>query len=274
MNPEFSDEIDLRQLARSVRDFIRSNTRIFVFSSFVGIVLGVVGFFLSPPRYESQLVLQSDILKEPFSKSFNDNLDRLISEKNFEVLGTRLNLTIDEAKALRAMEIESTAQKLSNGEEAERMTITARVTNTDVFPKLQAGLLNYLRNIDFVRIRVHQREVLYKTLIAQLEKEIHSLDSLKISLLGKRNAGTSAAGLVFVDPTNIYAQVIELHRRKLEYSNALELHESIQVIEGFTPFVQPVFPKLGIMLLMGLALGLTVGLTISIARALFYTAAS
>ncbi|MBL7849738.1 MAG: hypothetical protein JNN04_02465 [Cyclobacteriaceae bacterium] len=275
MNQDFSDEIDLRQVARTIRDFFRSNSRLLLLSTVVGGAIGVAGFFLIPPRYESQLILNSDILKEHFSKRLEDNLSRLINEKNYSVLGERLSLTGDEAKTIRAVKIESVGQTMINGQEGDvRMTITARVTNVEILPKLQAGLLNYLRNIDFVKVRVRQREVLYQTLIEQLDKEIRSLDSLKVSLLGRKSGGTTAAGLVLVDPTNIYAQLIELHKRQLDYRNALELHESIQVMEGFTPFLDPVFPKFYMMLLLGFALGLTAGLTISIGRILLSTSPS
>ena len=273
MNQEFSDEIDLRQLARSVRDFIRSNSRILVLFALAGSALGLAGFFLIPPRYESQLVLQSDILTDHFSKRITENFDRLIEEKNFAVLGQRLSLDEDEAKALRNISIETVVQQSIQGEELAKMTITARVTDLGVLPKLQSGLLSYLRNIDFVKVRVRQREERYQDLIGQLEKEIRSLDSLKLKLLDRKGNGVSGAGLVFVDPTNIYGKLVELHERRIQYKNALELHDSVQIMEGFTPFNKPVFPKLSLMLVLGFALGLVTGLTVSVGKILFYSSA-
>jgi hypothetical protein len=275
MNQDYSDEIDLRQVARSVRDFIRSHARILLISILAGGALGLTAYFLIPPQYESELILQSDILKDHFSDRLSSNLNRLIDEKNYEVLGERLSLSSDEAQTLRAIEIEAVLQQPESGQGAvAKMTITARVTSLDVLPKLQNGLLHYLRNVDFVKVRVRQREQMYKVLIGQIEHEIHSLDSLKFNLLGRKNSVTNGAGLVLVDPTNIYGQLVELKRRQLEYKNALELFESIQVMEGFTPFHDPVYPKLYIMILMGLALGALTGLVLSIGQVWFYSSAS
>lgn len=271
MTQEFSDEIDLRKLARSVRDFLRSNIRILAAFILAGAALGLAASFLIPPRYESQMTLQSDILKDHFAMRLSDNLSRLIEERNYAVLGERLSLTKEEARTLRSIEIETVVQPPLNEEDEEvaKMTITARVTEVAVLPKLQVGLVNYMRNLDFVKIRVRQREAMYKALIDQLDHEIRSLDSLKATLLGRRNSGTSGAGLVLIDPTNIYAQLVELNKKEIEYKNSLELYDSIQIMEGFTPFEEPVFPKIPIMLLLGSALGLAVGLTLRIGRLLF-----
>ncbi len=274
MNQEFSDEIDLRQLARSVRDFLRSNSRILVLFALIGSALGLAGFFLIPPRYESQLVLQSDILTDYFSNRIAENFDRLIEEKNFAVLGQRLSLEEGEAKTLRNISIETVVHESTQGEELAKMTIMARVTDLGVLPKLQSGLLSYLRNIDFVKVRVRQREERYQNLIGQLEKEIRSLDSLKLKLLDRKgSSGVSGAGLVFVDPTNIYGKLVELHERRIQYKNALELHDSVQIMEGFTPFNKPVFPKLSLMLVLGFALGIVTGLSVSVGKILFYSSA-
>lgn len=129
-----------------------------------------------------------------------------------------------------------------------------------MLPKLQNGIIDLLRNNEFVRIRVKQREFFYKTLLEKLDDEIRSLDSLKKRVFEGKPIYGKGPEMLLVDPTNIYSKIIELNRQRVEYVNALELSNSIQLVEGFTSFKKPKSPRGSVALLLGLLGGLVFSL--------------
>jgi len=80
---------------------------------------------------------------------------------------------------------------------------------------------------------------------------------------------TRSAEMMLVDPTNIYSKIIELSKEQINYRNALELSDSIQLVEGFTVFEKPAQPKLSIMLLIGFFGGFFIAIGSLTARQLF-----
>lgn len=256
MHPD-NDEIDLQQLAVNTVRYFQRYLKFITVSTILG-VLGGAGLYLAlPPVFESQMIVMSDILTSSYSDRLTESLDRLIKEKNDSILAQRLTLTADEAAKIKAIEIESVKKEASasKDDEASTFIITVSVMQKPLLPKLQEGLISYLRNNEFVKTRVRQREEMYKTLIDKLDQEIQSLDSLKARLFQGKPVYSKSSEMLLVDPTNIYSKIIELTQQRISYKNALELFNSIQLIEGFTPFKKPASPKLSIALVAGFALG-------------------
>lgn len=256
MNQPNSDEIDLQGLAINIIRYFSRYYKFISLAVLIGSTIGLVGFILTPHKFESQMILQSDILTESYSDRLTENLDRLIREGNDSILSTRLGLTIVEAKGIKTIEIES-VKKVPNTTKDESSTfiVTAVVDQKSLLPKLQDGIISYLRNNEFVKTRVRQREERFRLLIDKLEEEIQSLDSLKDRLFQGKPVYTKSSEMMLVDPTNIYSKIIELTDQQIHHKNSLELFNSIQLIEGFTPYEKPASPRLSIALLVGFALG-------------------
>ncbi len=257
MSANPSDEIDLQQLAINIVRYFQRYLRFISISTLIGTLSGLVFYFVLPPVYESQMIVMSDILTSSYSDRLTESLDRLIKEKNDSILAQRLGLTVNEAKKITQIEIESVKKEASTSKDNESSTfiITVNVKQQSLLLKLQEGLISYLRNNEFVKTRVRQREEMYKTLIDKLDLEIQSLDSLKARLFQGKPVYSKSSEMLLVDPTNIYSKIIELTQQRIGYKNALELFNSIQLIEGFTPFKKPASPKLSIALVVGFALG-------------------
>jgi hypothetical protein len=92
-------------------------------------------------------------------------------------------------------------------------------------------------------------------MIDKVGEEIASLDSLKKRLFMGQPVYTKSAEMMLVDPTNIYSKIIELNKEQINYRNALELVNSIQLVEGFTISEKPSSPKLLVSLAAGTFLG-------------------
>jgi hypothetical protein len=253
-----SDEIDLIELLAKFIKAVANNVRLLIFSFVIGTILGGAFFQFAPKVYEGKMILLSDILTESYSERITESLDNLIKEDNDKLLSQRLGITEEEASSIQKVEIENVKQKESRDEKSESATfiVTVRTKNKNSLSNLQEGLINYLRNNEYVKIRVRQRENYYKSMIEKVGQEISSLDSLKKRLFSGQPIYSKSAEMMLVDPTNIYSKIIELNKEQINYRNGLELVNSIQLVEGFTVYNKPVSPKLSISLIAGSSLGI------------------
>jgi len=252
-----NDEIDLLELFAKGVLVVKTNLVILILAFVIGSGLGLAYHQFSPKIYEGKMILLSDILTESYSERITESLDKLIKEGNTKTLSERLGITEESAEKIEKIEIESIQQEDAVGEkESSTFVITVETTDNSILKKLQDGIINLLKNNDFVQIRVSQRQNFYKIMIKKVGEEINSLDSLKKRLFNGQPVYSKSSEMLLVDPTNIYSKIIELTAKQIEYKNALELVNSIQLVEGFTIFQKPVSPKLSISLASGASLGL------------------
>jgi len=257
MNQPKSDEIDLQELAINIVRYFMRYAWFISSCTAAGIVLGVVGYNLMPDKFESHMILQSDILTESYTEKMTERLDVLVRGNNDSILATRFNLSHADAEAIRLINIESVKEKVKADEEDQstNFLVTVEVDNKSILPKLQEGIINYFHNNEFVKARVRQREESLRLIVDELDKEIQSLDSLRERIGQGKPVYSKSAEMMMVDPANIYKMIVELTEKKIEYKDKLDLSAGIQVVEGFIPVKKPASPKLPIAILAGLALG-------------------
>ncbi|MBS1558140.1 MAG: hypothetical protein JST69_05375 [Bacteroidetes bacterium] len=249
---ETEDIIDLKEVVANGVRFVQNHYRIFLVWILIGLTLGTTVFILLPKVYESKMVITSDLLTEAYVKEMNGTLTNLINEGNIPELSSRLALKEEEAAAIKAINIKNL--NTNKGEpqvKNDLFSVSVHTYNKELLPKLQKGLTQYFNNNEFVKIRVRQRKEMYQQLINKIATEINSLDSLKRRLLNG-SAASSKNEMLLVDPSKIYSEIINLNKERLTYKNNLELAESVQVVEGFTVYNEPVKPVLYTWLTFGL----------------------
>ncbi len=252
-----SDEIDLLELLAKIVITIKSNILSIIIAFVIGSILGLGYYQFVPKVYESKMILLSDILTSSYSERITESLNNLIKEGNKEVLSNRLGIEEKEASSITKIEIESVKQENKETEsESATFIITVGTKDKTILPNLQEGLINHLRNNEYVKIRVRQRQDFYKAMIEKVGIEINSLDSLKRRLFSGQPIYSKSSEMMLVDPTNIYSKIIDLNKEQIGYKNSLELVNSIQLVEGFTVYNKPVSPKLSISLVAGASFGL------------------
>lgn len=255
-----SDEIDLSfLLARAIQ--VVKNNAIFVIAAFIiGNLIGVAYYQTTPQTFESKMLISSDILTESYSKSLIDNLDKLIRENNVESLSQKLGLSKTQASMLGSVEIKSAIEKPEGTPEANRiyLNVEAKSRDNSIWPQLQAGLVNYLQNNEYVKIRVAHRINYNKQIIDVINVELADLEKLKEGFMKEGFSKSSKGNVVLLDPTTINTKILELSKEKVNLLNAMETINSIQVVEGFTVFSKPATPKLSLSLVAGTSFGLLV----------------
>ncbi len=258
METNTRDDIDLQELAVRIIRYFRRHLVFIVISIAVGIGLGVFAFRSLPDVYESQMIVLSDLLTKTYGDRIDRTLNGLIQEGNVSELTTRLGLTQEKASALRSIKVESqldvkTPQREKVDKDETYFIITAHLTDRSILPELQEGLLSYMRNNDFVKVRARQREAMEKATIDKIDRELRSIDSLK-RLLFQKN--TVRSENVQFDPAALFTVAVDLTKMRWERQQELEMANSIHLVEGFTAFQKPKDPKLATLVVAGFLLGL------------------
>ncbi len=256
---EPNDEIDLLEVLARIILLIKRNAKIIALAFVTGTVLGFFYYEFVPKVYESKMILLSDILTSSYSERITESLDRLISENNTKILSERLKMSEQNAKQIGKIEIESVKQdKTKDKDEKENaiFIVTVKVLDKDILPGLQGNIIDYLRNNEFVRIRVEQRKKYTIEIIKKIDEQLSALEQLKSKITKGDLVQGGKENLVLFDPTSVHSKILELNKERTSLQNSLETINSIQLVEGFTVFEKPVGPKLSISLVGGASLGL------------------
>jgi len=251
-----NDEIDLVELLVKVVLLIKRNLIQIIVFFVIGTGLGYAYASLAPKVYESKMLISSEILTESYSEKIFETLQNLVKEQNYEEFSSKIGLTMDESKSVSKIKIESALKDKPQKEDEKRFfLITVELTNQKILTKLQNGLIQFLQQNDFVRIRVDQRKKYYSDLIKKVDNEITSLEEFKNRIYNGKFF-ENARGNIMFDPTEVNTKIVELSKERGELVMALETANSVQVVEGFTQFDKPIWPKKSVSLAGGATLGL------------------
>lgn len=250
-----NDEIDLLELFLNAVNIIRHNFWLIVVFFLVGLVLGVTHFMTSPKQYESKMIISSEILTTSYASVLFENVNNHLGDGAHALLAKDFGMDPNATKGISSLRIENVSRSEGNVlTESDRYLITARVYDKSVLPALQKGILQYLENNEFVRVRVEQNRTLNQQMLDATERELRDLQQLKTEIYNGKffNSG----GNVMFDPTTVNTKILELTQKKIEYQNKLTLSNSVQLIEGFTPFNRHVKPVFAVSVVSGSFFGL------------------
>lgn len=259
----YNDEIDLKDLLKKIVDVLSKGTKTIILSVVLGAVLGLTYFFNINTKYQSKLVLSSEVLVLANVQALLSPFEPLIEERNFALLAERLGVDEETAAKIKEIEVKSTFEKESDNKElVNYFEVTATVTDNDILPQLQEGIVNFLQNNEFVQKRVALKEDGLKTLIDRIDKEIAQIDSVKTKIGQSVPLSATSPNVVLMEPSNLYEQALKMAEKQQLYKTQLALIESFQVVQGFTPYEKPSSPSWIICLVTGLAGGLIIGFAI------------
>lgn len=249
------NEIDLVELFLKAVIAVRDNFWLIVLFFALGCGLGAAYFMTARKQYESKMIISSNILTTSYTRILFDNINNHLLESEYAMVAADLKVSEDVVKQIAGLEIENLSKTEGNTiKESDRYLITAKVYDNKVLPDIQRGVIEYLENNEFVRIRVNQQRAFLKEMIAGLDKELGELRQFKTDIYSGKFFST-AKGNVMFDPTTVNTKVLELTQRKVEFEHSLELSSSVQIIEGFTPFKRSK-PRLSTSLVAGSVFGL------------------
>jgi hypothetical protein len=257
-----SKEIDLVVLIAKGFAFLSDNLKLIAATFVLSVGTGCIFYFISPKTYESSMIIQSDILTESYAEQIANNLHKLIKERNDSTIAAKFGVTLTEASQLKKIEFESAFQNTGIIQEKDKIIflVTIQLSNYSSLSKFQDGILKYLENNEYVKLRVSLKKEEFIHLIEKIDKEIKGLDSMKtqIGLRLKPSSNRTESPLFFLNGGDFYRQSIELYREKFKTETELGKVKSIQLIEPFSPLKKPVSPKLSVSIAAAVTLGMMI----------------
>ncbi|MBA4054551.1 MAG: hypothetical protein C0490_07560, partial [Marivirga sp.] len=258
-----NDEVDLFELLLKGINLFRANFWLIAAFFLIGSAMGVTYFFSSPKIYENNLIISSGILTESYCKILFDNANKYIEEGNKSAIAKQFGVSESTAKKINSFSIETLVTTETAAKENERFLITVEVSDQEMLPELEKGIVNYLENNAFVKVRVEQNKLSISQTLSEIDAEIKDLEEFKVRIFNG-DFFQSIKGNVMFDPTSVNSKILELKERKINLQNVLQLANSVQVIEGFTRFEKQTKPKLSMSIVAGSVVGLfCVGLLIA-----------
>jgi small basic protein len=253
-----SDEIDLLELLAKIVITIKGNILSIIIAFVIGSILGLCYYQFVPKTYESQMLISSDILTESYSKALVEDINKLVKEKSFTTISTKLNISEQEASKLGKLGIKNGLEKSDGIKEEDKNYLQINVQSSDntIWSNLQNGLINFLESNDYAKIRIDQKRKYYVQIIQRIDIELVDLAELKNNISSGKMSQSSKDNLILFDPTTVNTKILELNKEKINLQNELETVNGVQLVEGFTVFEKPVSPKLSISLVAGASVGL------------------
>lgn len=247
-------EIDLLALFLQGINIIRANFWLIVLFFCLGTALGVGYYYSSKKVYESTMVISSGILTRSYSENLFDRVIRHRREMNLAAVTSLLGVSEKTAMSIADIDIKNVS-KADDLKDPDKFIITVYVLDQEVLPELQKGLIHYIENNEFVKIRVEQNRNYIKQTLATLEQEIKDMEEFKQKIVSGEFFQV-AKGNVMFDPTTVNSKILDLTKEKINLQNGLALSSSVHVIEGFSKFQRPSSPKLSISMIAGSFVGL------------------
>jgi uncharacterized protein involved in exopolysaccharide biosynthesis len=250
-----SDEIDLLELVLKTVNVIRHNFFLIVAFFVLGTALGTAYYYSVKKVYESKIMIRSSILIEPYAREMIDNINLFIKQHNIEELSSQLKISEEAAENLSYLDIEDPVTETLEKENNWIFILTAKVYDPKSRPELQKGLIQYLENNEYVKVRVDQNRNLLRQYIDKINQEIQALEELKATVF-KGDFFDNKNGNMMFDPTEINSKIVQLTKEKLQAESDLKLVSSVQLIQGFTKLKKPTSPKLSLSIVAGAFVGL------------------
>jgi hypothetical protein len=250
------DEIDLLEILLKTVNVVRTNFWLILLFFFLGTGLGVTYFLTARKVYATKMMVSSVILTDAYSKVLFANATKHIRDGNVAFLSAQFNIPEAGAGAIRSLGIENFIESATTTQlERNRFLITAEVTDQSILPALQAGIVQYLENNEFAKIRTEQNRIYFQGMVESVEKEIEDIKEFKAKILSGDFLQNTKGNIMF-DPTTVNSKIIELTEKKLTYQNSLETSKGVQIIEGFNKYQNPSKPTLSLSILAGSVVGL------------------
>ena len=250
-------DIDVQEIIMKTLGIINSYKKIIIIIMILGVLGGVTNFLIKKPLYESEMVLSSEeTLSYPAANTIIEALQKTIKDYNYLQLSTKLNLSQNDARCLKSVEVEK-IYKMNDETEIKTFKITVSVSNPEILPKLEQGIVKYLEENPYVKKRVEINRQNVKAQIEFVKGEMEELQNLKGQILeGDGILRDQKGNLIVFNPVSVYENVLKLFTKELELQRDLELIENFQVIQSFTIFQRPSSPKLAVNLTLGLTCAL------------------
>ena len=251
-----SDDIDLMELLANWFHILRKNLLLAIVVPLAGVIGGVIYHTSTSDVWESSIMMETSLMSVQEAEFLFDQL------RNVKPLP---GLTLDQQKKVRKLTfkvVPEHSQISSLNEQSIYFKITARVVTKEMFPILEKALLDIVNAAPPVVRHRTERQLYYNEVIKRIETEIGAMEEVKSNVSGKTQA-------TFLNPSQLYAQTVELFREKMSLEIRKKEIESVHLVKQFDTLSFEGKPSLPVLIILGFVLGVVM-LSIAIFLRQFY----
>ena len=272
--PKYSEELDLWGfLKKIVHAFVAIGKGIsfmtkvtmerfmlFFCISLVGAGLGLGVYFMMKPVYITHIIIKSKFLNNDYCSQLINTLDDLADHKeNAPILAEKLGISTKLAEQVKSIQFRNFSDKFEKLYKDSvaidaPFKVEVKVHDTSVLDSLQKGIVAYLENNEFAlkikTVKVQNLELLK----AKIKSELISLDTVKLLVNNSITPRATGNGIILgepIDPVTVYQKAIEMYRNELNIQEAITLINNVELVENFTKFIKPSWPKWWLNTLIG-----------------------
>jgi hypothetical protein len=226
----------------------------------IGGMLGYLYSNVSKKIYGSKMLISSYVLTNSYAHQLVDNLNLVVQEGNLELLQSKLKVSPEVAGNIVKISAEAAMEDVHALDEKDRVFVKILVQMKDAsgFRELEEGLLFYLENNEYAKNISSRKKAAYEEAIRVLDKQIADLETSHNNQLAGKNSDA--------DPGMIGRALVETVRQKIETETDLATKVGVHVVDGFTAFSEPQWPRRSTSIGLGLALGVFVAFVIIIIK--------
>lgn len=225
----------------------------------LGLVLAFANYKYAKKVYHSSAVFTSKILKNEISERFIDDLHYLSSEKNYEEISEFLNISLEEAQQVKDIYYSDFREVEEDSTIGDAFIINALVYNIEVLEKLEIGIFGYLENNSYAVKNKNAKENTLKELSLKIDSDVRQLDSLKndiregvVFMKDKKSVSKKSSivednqlDMTYLNPVDeLYSKSVSLFEEGLLKKEELALLSSYDILQSFTKFRKPYYPRL------------------------------
>lgn len=224
----------------------------FVISTLIGSAVGLAIYYTTPKIYQSKLTAECMALPDSRVVDLINDLKKLTENGDVDQLAQKLGLTVKEAdqiesiEALSSIKIDKEAigvdEYLLPSSTSHIFSLIVQIRDNDILPKLQNGLVHYIGDNEYSKIRVKQFVKNRNDLGEIIDKQLQKLDSANSKYEAKLLL-REGPNITLAHPGDFRMLIVQLLERKLQLDNEIELADPVRVIQNFTVFKKPVAPK-------------------------------
>lgn len=222
--------------------------------------------FIVPQYYQTDGIFVSRVLPASYCSMMIGNINDLIGSGNTQAASHHLQLKEEVIKKIRSVELLPIDEKFSHGERDSSISaFRIQLTASDMrnLEAIQNGVLSYLENSSYARIR---KDAHTKSLLSQktkLEQKLFNLDSLRTIITGSIVPRSEGTGIILgepVDPVSVYNADHHYYEKLLMVEEDLSSNMNIETIQPFLQRNHYNYPDMNFILKIGIIISAIAGI--------------
>lgn len=260
------NDIDLEKLLYRILRTIKRFSLLIMVCLLFGAALGYVYSRYTKKIYGSKMLISSYILTQSYANELVDNINLFIQEGDLDILQNKLNIPRDVAGKIVKLSAESGLEDFHSLDETERIFVSIRAQMRDPqgFKELEKGIVYYFENNEYAKKLFAEKKKGYQEQLNTIDSHLQDIELLRSQLVAGKMATQN--GPVSIDLGALTLGITDLTEKRRKAQQDLLLMDGIQLVDGFTAFSEPQWPRRPTSIMIGIGLGFAIAFMIIIVK--------